>query len=621
MKKQLFLIITLFVINNSYCQEFDWAVGGGGWVDDWATGVTTDKYNNIYLTGSVGSGSTIYDSIAINQGAYLIKFTNSGNIDWYANFGTSYTHGVDVAVDEVGNVYLAGIYSHGFTIDGITLPGGLQFRIFLMKFNESGELLWAKDYGTISNTGKSYVNAIGIDDDNNIYLGGHFKNSINLGDSIYTVRGSESFDTDMLLIKVSPEGDVLSVKNPGSTTTEYIYDIAINSDGIYLVGYWGGRTIEIDTVQYVSPKNELGYIIKYNHNGEFEWANTLNAPLYSISFSITLNNNQEAIVAGLWSEGSSLNQDRISVTKFDSDGNLLNNQLINSTSYLSGYTAGIFGRKRWDVSSNGQYVYLTAGLSESFEIGNLSFNSIGYQDVAIVKFNEVGYPQWLSVVQGTGDDEGLRLASHNDSIYVAGVYSSNELSFDTLSITNNSGNNNDDFFLTKLIDTTSIICPEIDSFYLTYPITICVGDSAFVLIENNYATYTKWFLNEEELDFKNKKQIYIKEEGIYKVLINKNSRCPVPEIQIKVDFEENQDENTNIVIHSKPEAEIEGTEQICLGDTLFLFTPSNDNYTYSWIVPESFHNIDTTTHNLEVEITEKNDSVMFNVKVRNKQTD
>ncbi|NOU46786.1 MAG: T9SS type A sorting domain-containing protein [Bacteroidales bacterium] len=614
MRKILTFLMPIFLLNNLYCQEYKWTFSAGAWVDDSAIGLESDSDSNVYLTGHLNFGTTIGDTTFNDWGAYLVKFSNTGIVKWATSFGTSDTFGVDIAIDSDGNVYLAGLYAGPFIIEGIIFPGGSQSRIFLMKFNNNGELIWAKSIGN-NNT---YVNAIEIDSDNNIFLGGNFQNSISIGDSIYTVRGQSGFDSDMLLIKLSSDGEVLSVKNPGSTSVEFIYDLSINSDGIYVAGHLGGSTIEFDSLVYNSPKNNLGCIFKYSHSGELEWINTINAPLFSESYSVTTNMDGEAIVASLWSEGNFYVDNKISIAKFSANGKLLNNQLINNSGYPDGYVEGIFGRKRMDLTSNDRCVYFSAGLTGNFNIDHLSFNSIGEKDIAIIKFNEVGYPQWLTVGQGTDNDEGLRLSSIGNNIYVAGDYASSHLSFDDLTINNNSGNNDKDFFLTKLTDTTSIIlCPDIDSLQVTYPSIICEGDSVLISIDNSYATYTKWFRNEESLNYDNEKQIFIKEEGIYKVLINENSRCPVPEITFYVDRMQNQDENTDITIYAKPQANIEGTETVCLGETLFLSTPSDDNYIYSWIVPEMLTHSDTTGHSIEIEMTVKKDSMVFYVEVLN----
>lgn len=611
-KRPLIVILALFICNLSFGQGFDWAVGAGDWGDDSAIGLTTDFEGNVLLTGRLSSGTSIGNKTFEDNGAYLVKYTSTGSVDWVKSFGTFSTTGVDVVTDPAGNIYLAGTYSHSFTIEGVKLPGGSQARIFLGKFNKYGDFLWIKDFGTISNSGRSRVRAIDIDANNNIYLGGSFDNPINLGDSVYTVRGRESFDSDMLLIKLSSDGDVLSVKNPGSTATEYIYDIAVNSSGIYAVGYLRGIRLELDDSVYNSPKNELGFILRYSHKGELDWVNTFNAPYFSEAFSITLDDMGEAIVAGMWSEGVYDSMQSIFVSKVDANGNILNNQLIKHPGHFGGYG--------YNLSSSGRNIYLTASLTHSTKIDHLNFNSSGSRDVAILKLNEIGYPQWMSVSKGTGNDVGSVIYANGKSIYVAGGFASNQLMLGETIIYNNSGNTYYDFFLAKSVDSSSNLCPDIEDFFITHGTAFCEGDSIQLSIENAYATYTEWFRDGEKLNLDNRKQIYIKEEGVYEVLINHNSSCPVPAMKIIVDPESNQDAKTDVVIYAKPKADITGMDQVCVGDTLLLLTPSNEDYLYSWNIPDSYQHTDTTLHDILIEINALQSSATFYLEVENKLT-
>jgi hypothetical protein len=143
---------------------------------------------------------------------------------------------------------------------------------------------------------------------------------------------------------------------------------------------------------------------------------------------------------------------------------------------------------------------------------------------------------------------------------VAGVFSSNPITFGETEVSNNSGNDDYDIFLAKSIDTSSNSCPDIESFSVNHAPSICEGDSILLSINNNYATYTKWFRDGEQLGFDNKKQIYVKEEGIYTVLINENSRCPVPAIEVIVNNASDLDANTDVVVFPKPNANISGAE-------------------------------------------------------------
>ncbi|MEP4595209.1 MAG: T9SS type A sorting domain-containing protein [Cyclobacteriaceae bacterium] len=599
-------------------QEYQWALGFGDHIDDSVVGTATDTQGNLYITGKASGGSTIGDFTTGSGGTYIAKLSSDGVVIWVRLFEAS--HGTDIVIDDQQNVYLCGIYSYSFTFEGVTLPGGLQSRIYLMKLDPDGDLIWLKDYGTISDTGRSYVNGIALDPFGAIYLGGNFQNPIELGDSTYNVRGRESFDSDMLLVKLSPEGEVLQVKNPGSRSDEYIYDIAINSDGVYAVGYFLNTSIEFDSTSFESPKRELGFIFKYSLDGRFEWANTFNAPIYSEAFSVTLNTRGEAIVSGYWFANNNGEREYIFISKIGKDGEILNNQLVQGTEYIGSYISGVFGRKRWDIVSSGEDVFLTAGLHGSTEIEDLSYSPSGYRDVLILKFNEIGFPQWLSQGGGTGIESGISITSFNNSIYVAGEYASNPILFGDIAIGNNSGNNDNDAFILKISDSSPKRCPEADSFSVNYSSNFCDGDSILLKIENPYTTYTNWLHDNIDMELDNRKQIYISEPGVYEVQINSDTRCPVAPINIKVDHEADIDEETDIIIYSNPIIEFDSPEEICFGDSLSIFTPFDESYNYAWSVPESLNAQDTTLNYLEILVSSDKNELKFFLDVTNSLT-
>ncbi|MCP4178963.1 MAG: hypothetical protein GY756_14475 [bacterium] len=353
--------------------------------------------------------------------------------------------------------------------------------------------------------------------------------------------------------------------------------------------------------------------------------NYFDSPGHSECYAVTVNDLNEIIVAGYLTEGSYHSQKNTFISKLDSLGNILNNQLINSLYYIS-YSSGSIRRKQWDITSSNRDVYITAGLYDTVQIGHLNFTSQGEWDAAIIKFNEIGYPQWFSAARGNEKDIGKRISACDDIIYFAGDYSSNELKFGDISILNNSGNNNSDFFLSKMNDKSFNSCPPVDDFEITYPETFCDGDSILLTIENKYATYTKWYCNNNELNYNNKKSIYIKESGRYTVRINENTECPVPILEVIADNKFNEGDNTDIIIYSKPLTKIISSEKTCVGDTLSISTHNDSDYIYRWEITKSFEYADTLvyadtlSHELYYKLDNTIDSMAFFLDVENKYT-
>jgi hypothetical protein len=114
------------------------------------TGVWSDSSNNVYVTGSVGTGVS-----------YIAKFNSSGTLQWEKTFdalgstnsNSDYPYG-GIYGDSSGNVYVSGTNTTVNASKGVTA----QYAGFLAKYNSSGTLQWTRSIspsvaGTVSNYG------------------------------------------------------------------------------------------------------------------------------------------------------------------------------------------------------------------------------------------------------------------------------------------------------------------------------------------------------------------------------------------------------------------------------------------------------------------------------------
>jgi hypothetical protein len=87
--------------------HLDWArlYDGPGDAADGGYDVTVDKYGSVYVTGiSWGSGT--------NFDFATVKYYSNGDTAWIARYdgpGSSFDHGMEIAVDDSGNVHVAGL--------------------------------------------------------------------------------------------------------------------------------------------------------------------------------------------------------------------------------------------------------------------------------------------------------------------------------------------------------------------------------------------------------------------------------------------------------------------------------------------------------------------------------
>lgn len=145
--------------------------------------VETDADNNIYCGGlfqgelKLESQDGNYQKVnAVDKFDYYVcKYSSEGNLLWVDAQGDSLTEGVlDMVVNSKGSVYVAGYF-----INPRTTINGQQFtcddgnEALLIKYNNAGELQWAKQTSTTENSG--YIYSMEMTPSDSLVLLGHFK--------------------------------------------------------------------------------------------------------------------------------------------------------------------------------------------------------------------------------------------------------------------------------------------------------------------------------------------------------------------------------------------------------------------------------------------------------------
>ena len=218
-----------------------WATYYGGTVDDFGYGVATDAVGNVYLAGSTNSTTGIASGGFQNTfggfyDAYLVKFNASGNRLWATYYGGTDKETGMVSTDGLGNVYLggytgstSGISSGGFQ----NSYGGGTYDAFLAKFDTGGVRLWATYYG---DAGFDEGAKVTTDVSGNVYLAGIAGSTSNIASGGFqNIYGGGLWDT--FLVKFNSSGNRLWATYYGGTGAEEAYDVATDASGnVYLAG-------------------------------------------------------------------------------------------------------------------------------------------------------------------------------------------------------------------------------------------------------------------------------------------------------------------------------------------------------------------------------------------------
>ena len=261
-----------------------------------------------------------------------------------ANFDTPEEQVSSMVTDSAGNVYTCGRFrgQGNPTINGIPIPSFGGYDIFVAKFNCVGNLLWVKTAGN-TDDGDDAISLV-LDNFGHLYVTGEVYSSP--FSSYCNFMGDTIIDdvNDMFLCKMDTSGNLLWVKwaapNSGSFNT-----------------------------------GSLPYKINLTSNGNPKILFNLPTP-------------------GVFWSGDTINKRGIYISEFDTAGNLLQVDTVNSNfwglGYYSDYAIGM---------NNDQYIsgYFN---NDSCEIGGqillkISNSGISYYDAFVAKFDSSGTLKWI----------------------------------------------------------------------------------------------------------------------------------------------------------------------------------------------------------------------------------
>jgi hypothetical protein len=236
--------------------------------DERARDVFADRLGNVYI-----AGSTEGDLEGANAGAYdafLSKYDESGNVLWTRQNGSSQDDGFHaVSADGLGNVYAA-----GGTRGDLAGPNAGNDDAFLSKYDDAGNLLWTRQFGTATDDRAREVAADGL---GNVYLAGFTSGSLD---------GPNVGRYDVFVSKFDPIGSLLWTRQLGTSFDDGCcpggslgngnqLGVAVDGlGGVYLASFTKG------TLSGFNPPSsyEDAFVAKYDAAGNLKWVEQFGAP-------------------------------------------------------------------------------------------------------------------------------------------------------------------------------------------------------------------------------------------------------------------------------------------------------------------------------------------------------
>jgi hypothetical protein len=347
------------------------------------TALTVDSSSNVILCGAYSIPPTIYDTGNTVSGlttlpttsgtaVFIVKYNSAGTSTWTTAINN--THVRDIITDTSNNIYACGtctatpiVYDGTYTPStNATFPTLTAHSSYLVKYNSNGVSQWAVSVNNTSPT--NFPTAITTDINQNVFLVGKYNSN---SSSIYqnqtlAFTTTLSSNNAVYALKINSNGVPLWTVSVNSAGNNSCLDCCSDQGGnLYIASTY--ETIAAifnsnGTNPYTlsNPINPSGYLVKYNSNGVYQWATTIQSSTGSnLNYSVTTDNNYNVYVAGSYIGSPNIynssnilspitlttaNYNASFVLKYDSNGSILNSlDILGSNNSAHSIAVDTFG--------------------------------------------------------------------------------------------------------------------------------------------------------------------------------------------------------------------------------------------------------------------------------------
>ena len=282
----IILIILLFFLTSNFLPAQNWLWAKGFQTSGWDIGfdVAVDADNNAYFTGQTNNTDIFwksYDPSGILLNTVIVPTTSS-------------SIGKDIAVDNLGNVYMIGDFAQTANFGPGNILNATGARdIFLAKYNSAASLIWVRHIeGDFHDSGEGLV----LDAADNILITGNFKDELCFeGGGCVTSIGGSAF-----MAKYDPSGTLVWART-AKTGGGLSRDIAVNSSGeVVICGNFVGSLV-VGGMTYPSTGGGDIFLAKFQDNGNttsFQWGRAAGGTDSERAFGVAINENGKVYVTG-----------------------------------------------------------------------------------------------------------------------------------------------------------------------------------------------------------------------------------------------------------------------------------------------------------------------------------
>lgn len=388
----------------------------------------------------------------------------------------SNTQPTGFVIDSQDNIYVGGEFTGSVDFDPTSADDTITSSgksLYVSKFSQTGQYIFTKT--TPSQNGDVDMIDIVIDNNDNIYYGGRFRNTFDFSTTgtpeSYT---SDSGSFDGFVSKMDSTGDTEFTYVIGGNFNEFINDLETTSNNdLMIMGDFATTTMDFDPTSGVDTNSKNNntssnqafqfetFVTKINSNAQYEYTNIISGSnpntVYDNQMATGYLNDNTHIMFNSRTSGSGVinivingstilpvddAQEEVFIIEFDPDGDLITKKTV-------GY--GGFEVEDIEIDSNGDY-YMGGTFSNTITFPNngnpQSFTPIGDEEPYFYKLDSDGGYVFAEVIEG---------ADSSDEIYAESMLIDEGSNKMYLTGSSYGAANFDDDYATKEIDSTNSV--------------------------------------------------------------------------------------------------------------------------------------------------------------------
>ncbi len=341
-----------------------------------------------------------------------------------------------VKTDALGNVFVVGTFEGIVDFDPgpstYTLSSNGGQDIYVMKFDGSGNFLWAGAFGSAaSDLGRS----IELDVTGNVFITGAFQGTVDFDPGPSTSNLTSNGNNDIFILKLNSSGNFIWAKQIGGSSSDEAYSLALDAgNNIYVCGNFLS-TVDFDPnagIQNLTASGLLhdSFILKLNSSGNYLWAKSFGSNLSDVCNDVSVDGLGNVLSIGMFQNTVDFDPGPSTytlqtngvwdffVSKLDASGNFVWARSIGGTGTDRG--DGISTDAAGNVYCTGTFIN-TVDFDPGPGVNTLTATGSS-NDVYLLKLDASGSFSFVNQIGSNLDENALDIFLDANNIYVSGAF-------------------------------------------------------------------------------------------------------------------------------------------------------------------------------------------------------